>query len=270
MTQLFSVQGLTALVTGGASGIGRMCAQALVEGGAHVLIASRRAQACETAADEINQLGFPGRAVGLKGDVSTEEGIHALAAGVAERTQQLHVLINNAGKTWGAPLEQFPYAAWNSVMSINVVAPFTLMQRLLPLLEAGASAQRPARVVNIGSVAGQLLNNESIYSYGASKAAVHHLTRQLARELAPRHITLNVVAPGLFETRMTAHIVPNEAQRAARAREIPLGRLGQAEDIAGVVQFLCSRAGAYVTGAVLALDGGMSVELGVQRHPEME
>jgi len=268
MNQLFSVQGLTALVTGGASGIGRMCAQALVEGGAHVLIASRRAPVCEAVADEINQLGLPGRAQGLLGDVSTQAGVDALATAVAERVGHLNVLINNAGKTWGAPLAQYPYAAWNSVMAVNVVAPFALMQRLLPLLEAAATPEQPARVVNLGSVAGHLLNNEHIYAYGASKAAVHHLTRQLARELAPRNITLNVVAPGLFETRMTAHIVPNDAQRLKRAREIPLGRLGQADDIAGVVRFLCSRAGAYVTGAVLAVDGGMSVELGVQHHPE--
>jgi NAD(P)-dependent dehydrogenase (short-subunit alcohol dehydrogenase family) len=161
----------------------------------------------------------------------------------------LHILVNNAGKTWGAPLDRFPDKAWPGVLAVNVQAPFTLVRELLPLLQAAGSHADPARVINIGSIAGITAERLSAYSYSASKAAVHHLSRVLAAELGPRHITVNTVVPGFFPTEMTAHV---------HRDEVALGRLGRAEDIAGCCVFLASRAGAYVTGSELVLDGGMA------------
>jgi NAD(P)-dependent dehydrogenase (short-subunit alcohol dehydrogenase family) len=262
LSSLFSVAGKTALVTGGATGIGRMIAEALVRAGARVLIASRKGEACEAVARELNALDAGGSAEGFAGDVATEAGVTALAADVKARTSRLHILVNNAGKTWGEPLENFPHKAWEGVFSVNVAGLFTLTQQLLPLLEAAASDDDPARIVNLGSVMGAAPIGDNAYSYAASKAAVHHLTRILAKEFAPRRITVNAFAPGPFQSRMTAFATGDEHKRALVAASIPFGRIGRPDDIAGALLFLCGRGGAYTTGAIIPLDGGIGVETG--------
>lgn len=256
--ELFSVSGLHALVTGGASGIGHMAATALVRGGAHVMIASRRAEACEKAAEELNALG-PGTAQGFAGDVGTEEGVDRLAATVRERTDRLDILVNNSGVSWGQPLGDFPHHAWRKVLDVNVAGLFHLTQSLLPLLEAAGTDERPSSVVNVGSVMGTQPWADGAYSYSASKAAVHHLTRILADDLADRRIRVNAIAPGPFRSKMTAFATGTDEKAERIGENVPLGRIGEPDDIAGVILFLCSRAGAHVSGAILPVDGGLSV-----------
>jgi NAD(P)-dependent dehydrogenase (short-subunit alcohol dehydrogenase family) len=259
---LFSLAGKTAVVTGGAMGIGRIIAEALVRSGADVIIASRKKDACEQCAAALNQLGARGSAHGMAGDIGTESGVSALAEQIGGRFPRLSILVNNAAATWGAPLESFPYAAWDKVFSVNVAGMFALTQRLLPQLSAAATADDPARIVNLGSVMGSQPMGDGAYSYSASKAAVHHLTRILAKEFASRRITVNALAPGLFETRMTAFATKDPTRVARLKQRIPLGRLGRPEDIASAILFLCGRGGAYVTGAILPVDGGVGVETG--------
>ncbi|MEX0276603.1 MAG: SDR family oxidoreductase [Ruegeria sp.] len=257
---LFSLQGKTALVTGGATGIGRMAAEALVRAGAHVLIASRKADACEAVANELNSLGVAGSAEGFAGDVGTENGIDALVDQVLNRVQALEILMNNAGVAWGAPLGDFPYAAWDKVMSVNVAGAFDLTQKLLPLLTTSASDDDPARVVNVGSVMGEVPMGDGAYSYSASKAAVLHLTKIMAKELAPNRITVNALAPGPFVSRMTEFATGEEGKRDRVGQSVPLGRVGRPEDIAGCMLFLCGQGGSYVTGAVIPVSGGINVQ----------
>ena len=262
LEDLFSVRGKTALVTGGATGIGRMIATGLVKAGATVLIASRKAADCEAVAGDLNALGA-GKAVGFGGDVSSEAGIAALVEAVQARTDRLHILMNNAGAAWGEPMASFPYRAWSKVLDVNVTAVFHLTRELLPLLEAAATPADPARVINLGSVMGSQPIGQGNYSYTASKAAVHHLTRTLALELAPRHVTVNAFAPGPFQSRMMDFAVGTSEKAAQVGAKVPLGRIGTPDDIAGATLYLCSRAGANVTGAILPLDGGQHVQHGV-------
>lgn len=256
---LFSLNGKTALVTGGATGIGRMAAEALLRAGARVLIASRKGEACEAVAAELNALDAPGTAEGFAGDVSSEAGVVALVRAVQKRTDRLDILMNNAGVTWGAPLGQFPFAAWEKVHSVNVAGLFHLTQQLLPMLIASGSAEDPARVVNVGSVMGEVPMGDGAYSYSASKAAVLHLSKILAKELAGDNITVNALAPGPFVSRMTAFATHDEGMRGKVGTDVPLGRVGRDEDIAGCMLFLCGRGGAYVTGAVIPVSGGINV-----------
>jgi len=257
LDELFSVTGRTALVTGGATGIGRICAEALLSGGARVLIASRKAEACEAAAKELSALG---PCEGFGGAVNSEEGVEALVAETRKRTVALHILVNNAGVTWGEAFETYPWKAWDRVMNVNVAGLFALTRDLLPDLAAAATADRPATVINIGSVMGTITQSERSYAYSASKAAVHHLTRILGHEFARRQVTVNAIAPGPFQTNMTRFAIGDEESAARGAKTVPMKRLGRADDIAGAVLFLAGRGGAYTTGAILPVDGGGSVE----------
>jgi NAD(P)-dependent dehydrogenase (short-subunit alcohol dehydrogenase family) len=250
---LFDLTGKVAVVTGGTRGIGLMMARGLLEAGARVYLSSRKAAAGEAAVRELSAVG---KAVSLPADLSTEDECLRLAAAVGEREDALDILVNNAGATWGEPLATFPASAWDKVLDLNLKAPFFLTRAFLPLLEEAASEDDPARVVNVGSIDGLHVPPMHTYSYSASKAGLHHLTRVLAKELGPRHITVNAVAPGPFESRMMAETLrtfgPQIAERA------PLRRIGRADDMAGVVVYLTSRAGAYVTGAVIPVDGGIA------------
>lgn len=270
LDDLFSVRGKVALVTGGATGIGRMVATGLAAGGARVLIASRKGADCERVAGEIDSMGLAGTAEGFAGDVSTEIGCTELAQAVAARTDRLHILVNNAGVSWGEPLESFPYAAWARVLNVNVTGLFHLTRLLLPMLESAASDADPARVINLGSVMGTQPLADGAYSYTASKAAVHHLTRTLANELAERRITVNAFAPGPFQSRMTAFATGSDEKAARVGSRVPLGRIGAPDDIAGAALYLCSRAGSYITGAILPIDGGESVHHGVHLFSEAD
>jgi len=251
---LFDLSGKVAVVTGGTRGIGMMVARGLLQAGVRVYVSSRKPEAGDAA---VAELSGPGRkVVSIPADVSSEQECVRLAAAVAEREDELHILVNNAGATWGEPLQTFPESAWDKVLDLNLKAPFFLTRAFLPLLEEAATADDPARVVNVGSIDGLHVPPMSTYSYSSSKAALHHLTRVLAKELGPRHITVNAVAPGPFESKMMAATLDAFGKEiAARA---PLGRIGRPDDMAGVVVYLTSRAGAYVTGSVIAVDGGIA------------
>ncbi|SDO09485.1 NAD(P)-dependent dehydrogenase, short-chain alcohol dehydrogenase family [Lutimaribacter pacificus] len=254
---LNDLTGKVALVTGGSSGIGRMAAEGLAAAGARVLICSRKADACAAVAAGINAMGLPGTVEGFGGDVSTEAGVEAVVAEVKTRTDRLNILMNNAGRTWGAPLGEHPYSAWEKLLSLNVTGMFHLTQMLIPMLEAAATADDPARIINVGSVMGDVPKGTATYSYAVSKGAVHHMTRVLSNDLAPRHITVNAIAPGPFVSKMTAFAIGSEEGQAEAAKGVPLGRVGRDEDIAGTVQFLCGRGASYISGAIIPLSGGM-------------
>ena len=256
MRDLFSIEGKAALVTGGSSGIGLMIARAYAEAGARVYISSRKAQVCAEVAAELSKRG---RCVALPADLSSEAEVVRLAGELAAREPELHILVNNAGANWSAPLEQYPDAAWDKVLALNVKAVFSLTRALLPQLAAAARPADPARVINIGSIDGIRVPALEVYAYTASKAAVHHLTRVLAKRLAPRGITVNAVAPGPFDSKMMAETL--RRFRDAIVAEVPLGRIGEPEDMAGVAIYLASRAGAYLTGVILPVDGGMATTL---------
>ena len=260
--ELFSLTGKRALVTGGATGIGRMAATGLMQAGADVMIASRKADACAAVAEELNALGTPGSCTAFAGDVSSAEGVSALASEVSARTEALDILMNNAGITWGAPLGSHPFDAWTKVMNVNNAGLFSLTQALLPLLRAAAKADDPTRVINVGSVMGDAPLGDGAYSYAASKAAVHQITQILAKELAGDHITVNALAPGPFVSRMTAFATADAGLRAKVGADVPLGRVGRDEDIAGCMQFLCGKGGSYLTGAILPVSGGIQVMSG--------
>jgi NAD(P)-dependent dehydrogenase (short-subunit alcohol dehydrogenase family) len=254
VSTLFSVEGKVALVTGGSRGIGLMIARGYVEHGARVYISSRKREVCDEVAAELAQLGT---CVSLPADVSTDAEARRLAAELAAREPKLHILVNNAGANWGAPLADYPDSAWDKVLALNVKSVFNLTRACLPLLEAAASPDDPARVINIGSIDGLRVPVLETYAYSSSKAAVHHLTRVLAVQLAPKHITVNAVAPGPFESKMMAETLRRFGD--AIKATCPLGRIGAPEDMAGVAIYLASRAGAYVTGTVIPVDGGITV-----------
>jgi NAD(P)-dependent dehydrogenase (short-subunit alcohol dehydrogenase family) len=251
---LFDLTGKTAVVTGGSRGIGLMIARGLLQAGASVYISSRKADAVAAAEAELASYG---KVVGIPADLAEADECRRLAAEVGEREDRLHVLVNNAGATWGQPLDEFTEAGWDRVVDLNMKSPFFLTQAFLPLLSAAASADDPARVINVGSIDGLHVNPMPHYPYSASKAGVHHLTRHLARELGPRQITVNAIAPGPFESKMMAFALDDPDMRAAVAASSPLGRIGRPDDMAGVAIYLASRAGSYVTGAIIPVDGGI-------------
>lgn len=250
----FGLSGKTALVTGGARGLGRMIAESLLQAGARVCISSRSAKACEEAAQEMSEFGecftFPH-------DLSRVEGICALASDLEAAGYGLDILVNNSGAAMSAPVDEFPEVGWDKVMNLNVKSPFFLVQKLLPLLEASASEQNPARIINIGSVAGLTVGDtQQAYAYMTSKAAILHLTKGLAKDLASRHITVNGIAPGFFPSKMTTHLTDDDSVLARTLAKVPLGRLGAPQEIGGLIIYLGSAAGAYMTGSLIPITGG--------------
>jgi NAD(P)-dependent dehydrogenase (short-subunit alcohol dehydrogenase family) len=253
LKDLFSIEGKTALVTGGSSGIGAMITRGLVEAGARTYVASRKKEACDEIAAELSDVGT---CIPLQADLSSEAGCNRLGDELMEREAELQILVNNAGCNWAAPIEEFPDSGWDKVLALNVKAVFHTTRRLLPALEKGARAGDPARVINIGSIDGLMVPLLDTFSYSASKAAVHQLTRVLAKKLAARNITVNAVAPGPFQSKMMHATLERFGDAIASTN--PLGRIGEPEDMAGIAIYLASRAGAYVTGAVIPVDGGTS------------
>ena len=253
MRDLFSVVGRTALVTGGTSGIGQMIAQGFVENGCRTYVVGRSAAACTATAAELSRAG---ECRALSGDISTLAGVEAVAEGLSRQETRLDILVNNAGSMADAPIETFSEDDWDSVVDLNLKSVFFLTQKCLPLLRAAASEETPARIINIGSIGGLKVGPRENYSYAAAKAALHHMTRQLSKRLGPEHITVNAIAPGFVPSRMTQ--VPDEMKGMVLA-QVPLRRMGTSEDMAGAALFLASRAGGFVTGIVLSVDGGMSV-----------
>jgi NAD(P)-dependent dehydrogenase (short-subunit alcohol dehydrogenase family) len=249
---LFSIAGKTALVTGGTRGIGKMIAEGFVDAGAVVYISSRKADACAEVAAE---LSAKGTCIGLPADLSTEAGCRGLADEIAGRLDRLDILVNNAGATWGAPLADYDETAFEKVLGLNVKGVFHLTKFLTPLLQASGTTEEPARVINIGSIDGLAVPLLETYAYSASKAAVHHLTRHLAKRLAPA-ITVNAIAPGPFESKMMAATLQTFGEQIAA--NAPLKRIGRPDDMAGAAIYLSSRAGAYLTGAVIPVDGGIA------------
>ena len=252
MQDLFSIAGKVALVTGGGRGIGLMITRGFVEAGAKVYIASRKREECERVAAELSR---EGECVAFGADLGTERGCRGLVDALAERESALHVLVNNSGANWGAPLAEYSDSAFDKVMNLNLKGAFHLTRFCLPLLEKAAQPGDPARVINIGSIDGIHVPMLETYSYSASKAAVHQLTRHLAKKLAPT-VTVNAIAPGPFESKMMAATL--EAFGDQIASSAPLKRIGRPDDMAGAAIYLSSRAGAYLTGAVIPVDGGIA------------
>jgi NAD(P)-dependent dehydrogenase (short-subunit alcohol dehydrogenase family) len=252
MTNLFDLSGKVAVVTGGTRGIGLMIARGLLDAGATVYISSRKAEAGEAA---VAELAPHGSVTSIPADLSAEAECVRLAAEVAEREPHVDILVNNAGAVWGAPLEEFPESAWDKVLNLNLKAPFFCTRAFLPALEMRATQDDPSRIINIGSIDGLQVPMRPTYSYAASKAGLHHLTKVLAQELGRRSVTVNAIAPGPFESKMMAHTLEEFGEAIAAAS--PLGRIGRPDDMAGTAVFLASRAGAYVTGTTIPVDGGI-------------
>ncbi len=253
MKNLFSLEGRTALVTGGSRGIGRMIAQGFLEYGAKVYISARKAEACEATADELSQVG--GTCVALPQDISTVAGCRALAEALRAREPKLDILVNNAGAAWAANFDEFPEHGWDKVMNLNLKSPFFLTQILHADLKAAASEDRPAKVINIASIDGIRLNPLETYSYHASKAALIYLTRRMAAHLVSDRIVVNAIAPGPFASEMNTAARDRADEVAART---PVRRIGRDEDMAGAAIYLASRAGDYVVGDTIAVDGGIA------------
>lgn len=254
---LFSMDGKICVVTGGSRGLGYQIARGFLEAGAaRVYITARGAQACEEAASSLSQFG---ECIALPGDISAVGTIAELVANLAEREDHVDVLVNNAGTGWGAAFGEFPEAGWDKVMGLNVKTPFFLTQAMAPLLKSNATADNTASVINIGSVAAIIGDGFLNYAYGPSKAAVHQLTRNLAQELAPDHVRVNALAPGRFFSKMTEYASQDKAQYEAEIAAMPLGRWGGDTDIAGVAIMLASKAGAFITGEIIRVDGGTTL-----------
>lgn len=248
---LFSVKGKLAVITGGSRGIGEMIARAYIENGARVIITARNAAVCDGLAAELSKIG---ECTSIPADLSKMDEIERFAAEVAKREPKVDILVNNAGASWGAPFDDFPESGWDKVMDLNVKSIFFLTQKLIKQLEAAGTPDDYARVINIGSIDGQHVSDLETYSYAASKAGVLHMTKMMAKFLAGRHIAVNAIAPGFFPSKMTAAI-PADFSKAMQS-ETPMKRWGNADDMGGVALFLASRAGAFMCGSVVTVDGG--------------
>ena len=251
MTDLFSLQGRSALITGGSRGIGRMIAAGFLAQGARVYISARKAEACNQTAQELSALGH---CVSLPADVSTPDGMQALAAAYAKHEPQLDILVNNAGAAWGAAFDEFPEKGWDKVVDLNLKTPFFLTQMLAPQLRKAAEL-KPAKVINIASIDGVTVNPQETYSYAASKAGLIHMTKRMALRLIQDNIVVSAIAPGAFASDMNRDARDHAGEVSA---QIPAGRIGVDDDMAGAAIYLASRAGDYVVGATLVVDGGVS------------
>ncbi|MFJ4101350.1 SDR family oxidoreductase [Amycolatopsis japonica] len=250
---LFDLSGKYALVTGGTRGIGMMIARGLLQAGARVIVSSRKADACAEAQRLLSEFGDV-RAI--PADLSRYDECQRLADLVRAGSDHLDILVNNAGAMWREPLETFPAEAWDAVIDLNLKSPFWLVQALLPALRRAGTADDPARIINIGSIAAIHVAEAPNYSYAGSKAALHQLTRVLARELGPQHVTVNAIAPGVFPSRMMAATI--DAIGDTIAAKTPLRRIGRDDDMAGTAVFLAGRAGSFLTGAIVPVDGGIA------------
>ncbi|HJV63847.1 MAG TPA: SDR family oxidoreductase, partial [Albitalea sp.] len=252
MNDLFSLKGRTALITGGSRGIGRMIAAGFIAAGARVYISARKAEACDQTARELSEGG--GHCVSLPADVSTLDGVRALVDAYGQRESQLDILVNNAGAAWGAPYDEFPEKGWDKVVDLNLKTPFFLTQALSAPLRRAAEF-RPAKVIHIASIDGISVNPLETYSYAASKAGLIHLTRRMALRLVQDNIIVNAIAPGAFASEMNRDARDHAGEVSAR---VPAGRIGQDDDMAGAAIYLASRAGDYVVGTTLVVDGGVT------------
>jgi len=251
LNELFAVTNKVAVVTGGSRGIGKMIAQGFVENGIRTYITARKAKACDETAKELSELG---ECISLPADLSTSEGRKQFVDEIKQREPSLDILVNNAGAAWGAAFDEYPEAGYDKVMNINLKAVFMLTRDLLPLLRKDSSTENPSRVINVGSIDGLRVSSTDNFAYGASKAAVHFLTKNLALRLAPQGVTVNAIAPGAFESRMMAYMLDNFKDKIES--ENPLGRIGRPADMAGLALYLASNASKYMTGQVIAIDGG--------------
>lgn len=257
MNDCFSLGGKVAIVTGGGTGLGHAVSEAfLAADAARVYIASRKLAALERAAQTLSP---EGRCIAIAADLSSVEGCRHFAREIAGRERAVHVLVNGSGIGWAARFDDFPESGWDKVFQLNLKAPFFLIQALLERLESGGGDEDPARVINIGSIAGKIANGSGTFPYGLSKGALHHATRMLALELGARGISVNAIAPGRFETKMTKFVQEDRARYERELGMIPLGRWGRRSEIGGVAVFLASRAGAYLTGSTIVIDGGLSL-----------
>lgn len=257
MENLFSIKNKVAVVTGGTGGIGFMIATGFVKAGAKVYLVSRKEENVQKAQQALSEFGD---CIGIAANLSTEDGCADLAKQIAEKEEKVHILVNNAGATWGAPFEEYPDKAFDRILNLNVKGLFHMTRQLLPQLQNAATAEDPARIINISSVASMLTGSMQAYAYGPSKAAVNQLTRILAGEFAGKHINVNAIAPGIFPSKMTDYMLVNDEAEKAVGSTIPMGRVGAPSDMQGLSIFLASPASAYITGAVIPLDGGSLVK----------
>ena len=260
MKDLFNVEGKVALVTGGSRGIGAMIAEGFVKNGVKTYITSRKSEQCNNKADELSKFG---ECISIPADLTDMNEMDKLVNHIKENEKQLNFLINNAGAAWGASFDEFPENGWDKVMDTNVKSVFFLTQKLAKILEKSGNNSDPSRVINVGSIDGVGIPRAETYSYPASKAAVHQLTRVLANRLAHRNININAIAPGPFQSNMMAHSLKEYGEQIKNS--VPRGRIGVPEDMAGTAIFLCSKASSYITGSIIPVDGGSLI---ARRHME--
>ena len=260
MENLFDINGKVALVTGGSRGIGAMIAEGFVKNGVKTYITSRKSDQCNLKAEELSKFG---ECISIPADLTDMNEMDKLVKKITENENKLNILINNAGAAWGAPFDTFPENGWDKVMDTNVKAVFFLIQKLIKILESSGNNLDPSRIINIGSIDGVGIPRAETYSYPASKAAIHQLTRVLANRLANRNINVNAIAPGPFQSHMMAHSLREYGEQIKKS--VPRGRIGVPEDMAGTSIFLSSRASAYITGTIIPVDGGSLI---ARRHME--